>query len=481
VGIVAGVCVIWIIVKLSRHFGAPWWAALGGGLLFAVGRRTSSYGPDGISDMLFLALFGGSILAGLNTRLRFKPGWWMLAGVLAGLSYLTRPEGAAAVIVLLAGIGLAYGQNYLRRTRRATLAGVVDFARHTEHWRHGMRCAGLLLLGFAVVGAPYMMAIGRFTAKKQIFEQVSIGHVEASPGGVFARTADTGGPIVAQVGAFTELMRGDLWFKIWTELLETFGPGACVVIWLAIAIRSRPWGIVAGTSRYNPLRYVLRWPKAWGRHQWRPLVTFWMTLWIAVMAWLIIKTTTADKLGYLDGRHTLPFQLALHALFGLALAIWQWPMLWWQNWWRGTALWPRLPEWMRSKRWPVIFAWFVCVLGCTPALLRLAREPAHDKQYVRNAANWIALNEPADYAVADADELVGYYSGHAYSRWEGSPVDPQLGSLPEHVILAYRYYAALKDVPIADRIGPFVALPVRFASDSSSQGDVLVLYGRPGK
>jgi hypothetical protein len=478
VGIAAGVCVIWMIVKLSRHFGAPWWAALGGGLLFAVGRRTSSYGPDGISDMLFLALFGGAILAGMNTRLRFKPGWWMLAGVLAGLSYLTRPEGAAAVIVLLAAIVLAYVQNYLRHSRRE---GVLDFVRGMERRRHGVRCAVLLLVGFAVVGGPYMVAIGRFTAKKKIFEQVSMSAAVVPGSGERYDSGSGGMQVLAQVVPVPAIVRGDLWFKIWTELLETFGPAACVVIWFAVALRSRPWGIVAGASRFNPLRYVLRWPLAWGRRHWRPLVTFWMLLWLVVMAWLINKTSTPGRLGYLDGRHTLPFQLALHALFGLALGIWQLPMVWWQNWWRGMAIWPRLPGWMRSNRWPIVFAWVVCLLGCLPGIMRLGREPAHDKQYIRDAANWIAKNEPRDYAVADVDQLVGYYSGHEYRRWDGSPGDPELSQLPDKVILAYRYYTAAKGVQVAERIGPFVALPVRFKSDSSSQGDLLVLYARPSR
>ncbi len=441
VGIISGVCVTWMIVKLSRHFGAPWWAGMGAGLLFAVGRRTSSYGPDGLSDMLFLTLFAGAILAGLNTRLRFKRGWWLLAGVLAGLSYLTRPEGAAAVIILAAAMKLAYVRDYARSARHYVV-GMIDFLRKTERQRQGVRCVILMLVGFMVIAAPYMLAIGHFTAKKAIFEPTTAQMMDS------CNAAN-----ILAVAAPIPILQPGLWAKIWIELTETFGFGPCLISWLALLLCPRPWG----------------------RRHWRPLVYFWFAFWIAVMVWLIKKTSTPDQLGYLDGRHTLALQLVFFSICSLALAHWQKPMVWWQNWWRRKPVWNQLPAWMRSKHWPAIFGMSVCVLGCLPSAMHLVLPAAHDKQYIRAAAAWAAQHVPPDYTIADANQLVGYYSGLSYCTWNGSPADPQLFGLPPKVLLTYTFYTRAGEIA-PDSIGPYVPLPIRFTSDSSSKGDLLVFY-----
>src|SRR4051812_28237767 len=62
VGIVAGSMVAVQIVLLSRYCGAPFWAAMGAGVVWIVGRRSSIYGSDALSDMVTLAFFGGSML-----------------------------------------------------------------------------------------------------------------------------------------------------------------------------------------------------------------------------------------------------------------------------------------------------------------------------------------------------------------------------------------------------------------------------------
>ena len=161
VGIISAVVVVWALMQLSRHFGAPPWAACAAGLLWVVGRRTSGYGADGLSDMLFLALFACSILVALRTRLHLRPLAWFLSGLLAGLSYLTRPEGAAAVIILAFAVLYHY---------RKPLLGPLMRIRATAAPR---QCGGILVmlaLGFAIPAAPYMLAIGGFSGKKSLLD-----------------------------------------------------------------------------------------------------------------------------------------------------------------------------------------------------------------------------------------------------------------------------------------------------------------------
>jgi len=443
VGVLASLFVVWAVIRLSRHLGAPWWAASAAGLLWVVGRRTSTYGADGLSDMLFLALLAWSILVGLGTRLRLRPWPWLLAGLLAGASYLTRPEGVSALILL--AFALLY--HYRRAWRVVLFRPWCWSVLRPGAPRTCILTLLLLALGFAIPAVPYMLAIGNFTRKKIIFE--------TQPAQVCAPDSQ---PAVTARLLPSNLTDGKAWLKIHRESLETFGWAPCIVVWLAGLIR----------------------PRLWGRRHWRPLVLFWIFFWLAIMLWLIDKTRSGDPLqqGYLDGRHTLVLQLVLFPLFALALPLWMRPMVWYQNFWRRLAIWPRLPAVLRSGRWTYVMAGVVFLLAAAPGVHRLFKPMGDDRGYVRQAAAWVAGHASAKAVVYDAQRVVGYYSGRAYAEWLGTPVTPNLPAVPAGVpvILAYIYR---DNAPIAPAIGPYRALPVTFKSQSATRGDQMVLYANP--
>ncbi|MCL2641450.1 MAG: hypothetical protein FWD53_11430, partial [Phycisphaerales bacterium] len=139
-GVIAGAVVTLQIVALARLLGAPFWCGVAAAVVWAFGRRTSYFGADGLSDMLFLALFGEAMIAGLQA-LRFRR-WWaalfLLAGWLMGLGYLARPE------ALFAGVPLGVG--ILQKSVATPLRGVV--------------ASVLLCVGAAICVVPYAMVTG---------------------------------------------------------------------------------------------------------------------------------------------------------------------------------------------------------------------------------------------------------------------------------------------------------------------------------
>lgn len=438
VGIASALVVTWLVIAFARHFGAPWWAAAGAGLVWALGRRTALYGADGMSDMLFLALFGLAILVAMRTRFRFQFFPWLLVGALAGLSYLTRPEGAAAVVIIAAAILLYalrwHPLRWRRRTRITTPARLPALPRIER----AAACAGVMLAGFLLVSLPYMAAIGQFTAKK------SLTWTPPTP------VAASAFPTALTVPVF------DLhaWQMVGMELWETFGFAPSILLGLAMAVK----------------------PRLWGRPHWRPLVFMWISIWLGVMLWLI------GRAGYLDGRHTLVMLLVLHALLALALQIALLPMTWWQNLWRRSPYWHRLPAWMRWPRWPALVVAITLLLVCLPGLAALAKTPERERLAVRQAANWVRDNLPGDATIISRDPRIAYYAGKRHAHWEGNPRKPQWNLIQVNPALpALLVYTAQpgRGEPITPRIADFRILAT-FNAPGAAHGDVVIIYGQTG-
>ena len=215
-------------------------------------------------------------------------------------------------------------------------------------------------------------------------------------------------------------------------------------------------------------------PHLWGRPRLRPLVNIWFFVWAMVMLWLVKHS------GYLDGRHTLPLVVLLHALLALAFLKWTKPMRWWMNWWRGRPeAWARLPGWMRYSGWPYIFAGGAILLTLLPGMIRLSTPPQENLRFVRDAAKWIDANIAGNVIVCDHDRLLGYYSGNPYQQWLGTPQQPLLGQIhfTQRHILAFVYRPGLGEEPLL-AIGPYRAIAA-FRSSFAAHGDIMLLYALP--
>ncbi|HUO10998.1 MAG TPA: hypothetical protein VM008_22045 [Phycisphaerae bacterium] len=438
IGILCGAIVAVQILWFARAFGAPFWASLGASLVWIVGRRTSAYGADGLSDMLFLSLFAAAILLAIRAC-RFRDQFtgrhtlqFLLAGFLAGLAYLTRPEGLAALLILIAFLLSA-----LVRTKAPAILQRKLFRRRAESRRHIHPAIVALLVGFALPAAPYMFIIRGITQKKTLSMSL-LSHAHHLP---FAIAA-----------AFAPPVNKGILEKLAMELFETFGFG--------------PWLALIGA--------MLIAPRLWGRPRLRPLVFIWFCIWTILMVWLV------KHAGYLDGRHTLPLQILLHGLLALAFLKWTKPMRWWMDLWRrNPEAWNRLPSAMRSPRWPYIFAGGAIFFTLLPGLIRLSTPPQENLTYVLEAARWVDEELQPSVLICDHDRLVGYYSGNPYARWLGTPAKPLLAQVnfAQPHVLAYIFRPGLGEQPELN-IGSYRAFAV-FHSAAATHGDLMIFYTLP--
>jgi hypothetical protein len=451
VGIVAATVVTLEIVWLGRLLGAPFWAGICAAAAWLVGRRTSIYGSDGLSDMLAIALFGGAMLTGLHA-LRWLPkrgcegfarsrvDWrWLLAGVFAGLSYLTRPEGMAAVVILLCSLlFLCTG-----RRKAGWMESWKVFPRRRLVALGAFQAGALLVAGAIVVALPYMLVTHRITGKVEIPAAILVAQAQSTP-----------------IEVFPHIVR---------ELFETFFWPCTIVFCLAMVWR----------------------PKLWGRPRLRVPVILWCVVWTGVMAAVLLWPGKR----YLDGRHTLPLQLLLFAMLGLAIAAWEVPMRWWMDSWRkNPELWERLPRYLRWRHWPRTFA--LCVVGCMliPGIVEFMLPPRADKANLVAAAKWIEANTRPEVVVCDHERLVGFYSMHPYAQWFGTAGKPELHQLaaaqdkyavsgrPAPVVAGEMYELGSGDVPPA-AIGSYRAIAAfrSGAANDRTHDHLYVLYALPGE
>jgi len=166
VSVIAGAAAVLALYELLREGFDARIAALGAFLLAV--QPVAIELADVQSDALYLALFLGSASCLLRAYLRESALHAALAGVCAGLAYLTRPEGVGTVLV---GMGL-FGFELVRR-----------------QWDLGraLRLALPLGLAAALVMGPYVTQLsiqaGRptLTAKKSVTHMLGVSEKGARP------------------------------------------------------------------------------------------------------------------------------------------------------------------------------------------------------------------------------------------------------------------------------------------------------------
>jgi len=110
------------------------------------------YGGDVLSDSLHLFLYLLALAIGL-TGVRSRSAWrFLLAGLLSGLAYLVRPEGAEVAIVLVAAVLLV----------------------RPWRWQTKVALAAACVAGLLLTASPYMLATGRIVQKKSIRRLIGI-------------------------------------------------------------------------------------------------------------------------------------------------------------------------------------------------------------------------------------------------------------------------------------------------------------------
>ncbi len=139
----ACVLLVWLTVRQVLDLRA----ANMGALLFALLPTVRQNAADALSDSTHLMLFLGALWLAARAAMR-RSGWqFLLSGVCSGVAYWVRPEGLA-VAVAAAGCALVAPAWRTRLGCRRTLGA-----------------AAALLLGSALVIAPYVASVGTLTGK----------------------------------------------------------------------------------------------------------------------------------------------------------------------------------------------------------------------------------------------------------------------------------------------------------------------------
>jgi hypothetical protein len=403
-----------LFLFLRDAFGrGPAWC---GALLLAVHSRAIEYASDVQSDGLYLALFAAGLWAGWRAWRERAPGWAAFAGAMAGLAYLTRPEGLGLALVLGA-------------------LGTLSIAAQRWPWRAGARWLAALALATGVCMAPYVAALHALTGTWTLTNKKSVtamarAEVERTPGAPAPASpapAATPAPPVAAPGA--EPPPGATAAAPatprpappggpsepapppWLDALGLSAPVAVDASWmtrdyleqdgLRVALAASPAARAAEAVRMlvrhgkSALRYgvvvlaALGLAAAWGRPGARGLYVA-----AIVGAYVVVLYALTASAGYVSRRHALPPLLPLFGYAGLgALAA---------GAWLGRAA--------GAPRRAALTGALV-LAGFMAGELFLQRAPKRlDELALRRGAEWLRAHAPGPGRLAAPRQRLGYYA-----------------------------------------------------------------------
>jgi hypothetical protein len=349
---------------------------------------------DGLSEGLYLLMALSSLcLAAQGLRLRSV--WRMgLAGLLGGLAYLTRPEGA--IVVAAAGLALLAAQ-WLPEWR----------------WRWRQLGAGLasLSLGAALGGAPYVAVTGSLTNKPspdRVMDYFNPADSVKQDVPLKPAVAPTGPACILAIW-WHGLGRPPLWWALWALVSET---GRTLQYGLAVPLLiglwySRPW---------------LARPQTW-------------LLQITGLFNALLLILLALVMGYLSERHTLliAFCCLIPAALGLQKVA-EWLQYWCPRCLGGPAK-----------------AWLVLWLATLAVLLPTALRPLHaNRAGHRAAGQWLAEHAQPWDVIVDPFCWGHYFAGHV--MLEGKKPAPPPGVKPVRYVIVEQsenQHVRLKRLPAA--------------------------------
>ena len=324
------------------------------------------------SDALYLALFVASAAALLRAALRESPVAAAWAGALAGLAYLTRPEGVGTVLV---GVGFA-GLWLVRR-----------------HWTvsRAVRIAAPLCVVAGIVMAPYVAYVSLQAGRPTLTAKKSVTHLLGVSGDP-ARPAPAIDPLLAAHPELTPLPPGVRPFRDAPAPASSLGFAARQL--LAETVKAlRPEGVLLLLLGLWAARGPLS-PRGW-------FFAGYSALYLVVLFGL---AATSD---YLSRRHVLPPATLLFGYEALGVLV------------LADAL-RRLRPFAnrRAVQWGLPLA-LVAALGLGKAL----RPDRLDALPERRAAEWVrsegALGD--DQAVASIKRRVGWYAGARFVDLRHAP------------------------------------------------------------
>ncbi len=402
------------------------------------------FSADVMSDGIYIGLFVLGFVALVKVVEAPSAARATLCGVVCGLAYLARPEGAGLLIAAATLLAVrAIGDRELRR--RAAIALVVS-----------------LFAGFVVAG-PFTMAVSRATGEFSITQKKSIA-------GLFADPSDA--KVVAERGlAHRRLAELGRVLPLPELAIRADGPGTArpernwigviqaIVRVGATAMSAFRWellglaviGVLGGGLKRRPER-----DRAIG---------------LVVAGYLGLLVLLVWGAGYVSRRHALPALLPLLGYSALgARALW-----------RAAVTRLAAGSLALSERWlaPRVVSSAVVVALVMGWGLRDLRQRRVDRVPVRMAAEWLAENHPGAGPVAAQKLRVAYYAGAKFIPL----TDGHDGRLEDHLRRRGARWVVIDQAKLADHRGLAEGIGdwLRPIHSNSSQGRVaIVLSIDPG-
>jgi Dolichyl-phosphate-mannose-protein mannosyltransferase len=370
---------------------------------------------DGLSDALFLLLAATALWLGVRAARCRSPWSFAGCGLLAGLAYLTRPEGAAVA----AAAGL-------------TLVGLQALSASRWPWGTTTRCAVALTAAFFVVAAPYMVLIGGLTNKPTAQKIMGILDGDDTLPPRHQSAVPSAGCLLA------------VWWN--NRQFDEHPP--------------LHWALYAfGSELIRTSQYILWLPALlgfwWFRNRWRTVPGIWMVT-IACLFYDLLLCQVAMTVGYLSERH---------ALF-LVLLCMPWAVAGLER--LGNLLVQWLNSWLPSR---LSWGW-VWMRGTTlAALLALAFltsvfKPLHaNRAGHRAAGEWLAAHVLPGDEIVDPFCWAHFYAGAMFGEAR-SAAQPPLGPGIRYVVLE-------------NSKNPHSRLPLLVRAQQLAQGQVPVYRWTP--
>ncbi len=336
---------------------------------------------DVMSEQMFIVFYlaAATLLLG-----HWRPVRAGIFGVLVGLAFLTRPEGAALGIAGVVAVLANTLTQYRRSPPHTAGHGADTCAAVTTHPKAGparkplTTCVGCLLLmaaGFLAAAAPYWMALGRFSPKvdKQTIEQLMPNAAHARKADHIRSDALAGSPNTRYLMAAVSLERYPILEATGLAFLETARAARVVLLLAAI-----------------PALWVVR----------KKLVSpVLIGLLAAALLHFTLTVILLHRHGYLSPRHTLV--VVILALPWAALTV--------EHLWRVG---------LRSNRLCGILL-FSAILGVLAGYA--ARVPNQNDAHLLKAAAWVQSlpQKQPDWVLVGGDSLkrVAFYADIKIRDW----------------------------------------------------------------
>jgi hypothetical protein len=380
--------------KLLFHRGAGFGAAA----MFQCLPVCAHILSDGLSEPLFLLLTSSALVFAVLAMRGSSPWRFGLCGTLAGLAFLTRPEGllvvAATLLVLLA----------LQRSKA-----------HRRSWRQVLVCGGSLTAAALLMSSPYTLVTHHLTNKpsgNQIFGK-DLPELEKFDPALQKPQACAGRPLMASTLAVV-LNLQDNWGKrflaaVWylsRELVKCFH----YVAWLPALLGM--W---------------------WYRRQARQVPGMWVLLVLCATLALVL-CRLAVVVGYMSDRHLL--LLVMCGTYAAAAAEWELPARL-RTWltrqaWSGGALSP-VPHTAATAALAVLL-----LAGTIASALPKTLDTLHGNRAGHHAAGlWLAEHAAAADIIDDEHCWAHYYAGRVFLEMQAT-IRPQGYQPVRYVVIGRR-------------------------------------------